>query len=291
MPRCRRLRAARQAPTPHRAKGEPPQRAPRSARRLAASPRRAAVRARDVGQGRADGEREEQECGGAADHGGAGVARGQGAPARGLLQAAQAGAPPRRQALAPTCDLAWVRVARGRPPHPPHPLAAQVITDQHELDEYRLRERKTFEDNVRRVGRFSLGIWVKYATWEEKQLDLRRARNVWERALAVNQQHLTFWLKYAEMEMRHAMVNHARNVFERATNILPRVDQLWYKWAHLEQSLNAIGSARPRSRPRTVWLRSARVLAAAALQFTRFGPLLLAACLMPWTIGACVSGT
>jgi crooked neck len=118
-----------------------------------------------------------------------------------------------------------------------------IITDQQELDEYRLRQRKRFEDEVRRVGRFSLGTWVKYATWEEKQKDLRRARNVWERALTVAQHHLTFWLKYAEMEMRNGMVNHARNVWERSTNILPRIDQLWYKWIHMEEMLNQIGSA------------------------------------------------
>lgn len=118
----------------------------------------------------------------------------------------------------------------------------QVITDQHELNEYQLRERKKFEDECGRVGRFSLGIWVKYATFEEKQKDLRRARNVWERALQMAQHHLTFWLKYAEMEMRNGMVNHARNVWTRATAVLPRIDQLWYKWIHMEEMLSQIAS-------------------------------------------------
>eukprot|EP00892_Ulva_mutabilis_P002068 jgi/Ulvmu1/11862/UM081_0020.1 len=120
----------------------------------------------------------------------------------------------------------------------------QVISDQHELDEYRLRERKKFEDEVRRVGRIAFGIWVKYATFEEKQKDLRRARNVWERALHTAQHHLTFWLKYAEMEMRNGMVNHARNVWSRATQVLPRVDQLWYKWIHMEEMVGQIENAR-----------------------------------------------
>lgn len=119
----------------------------------------------------------------------------------------------------------------------------QVISDQHELAEYRLRERKKFEDEVRRVGRIAFGIWVKYATFEEKQKDLRRARNVWERALHTAQHHLTFWLKYAEMEMRSGMVNHARNVWSRATQVLPRIDQLWYKWIHMEEMLGQIESA------------------------------------------------
>ena len=118
-----------------------------------------------------------------------------------------------------------------------------IITDEQELAEYRLRERKKFEDEVRRVGRFALTIWVKYATWEEKQKDLRRARNVWERALVVAQHNLHFWVKYSEMEMRNGMVNHARNVLERATNILPRIDQLWYKWIHMEEMLNQVASA------------------------------------------------
>lgn len=118
----------------------------------------------------------------------------------------------------------------------------QVISDQHELNEYRLRERKKFEDEVRRVGRIAFGIWVKYATFEEKQKDLRRARNVWERALHTAQHHLTFWLKYAEMEMRNGMVNHARNVWSRATQVLPRIDQLWYKWIHMEEMLGQIES-------------------------------------------------
>ena len=35
------------------------------------------------------------------------------------------------------------------------------ITDPEELAEYRLRKRKEYEDLVRRVGRFNLGVWVK----------------------------------------------------------------------------------------------------------------------------------
>ncbi len=39
----------------------------------------------------------------------------------------------------------------------------QKITDQTELDEYRLRKRKEFEDLVRRV-RWNSSIWVKVIT-------------------------------------------------------------------------------------------------------------------------------
>lgn len=37
----------------------------------------------------------------------------------------------------------------------------QIITDPQELDEYRLRKRKEYEDLLRRVGRFNVNIWVK----------------------------------------------------------------------------------------------------------------------------------
>ena len=104
-----------------------------------------------------------------------------------------------------------------------------IITDPQELAEYRLRKRKEFEDLLRRVGRFQPNVWVKYATWEEGQKDLRRARSVWERALEIDHRNPSTWLKYAEMEMRHRFVNHARNVWDRAVTLLPRVDQLWYK--------------------------------------------------------------
>eukprot|EP00199_Chlamydomonas_sp_CCMP681_P001209 CAMPEP_0119102100 /NCGR_PEP_ID=MMETSP1180-20130426/957_1 /TAXON_ID=3052 ORGANISM="Chlamydomonas cf sp, Strain CCMP681" /NCGR_SAMPLE_ID=MMETSP1180 /ASSEMBLY_ACC=CAM_ASM_000741 /LENGTH=713 /DNA_ID=CAMNT_0007086327 /DNA_START=55 /DNA_END=2196 /DNA_ORIENTATION=+ len=120
----------------------------------------------------------------------------------------------------------------------------QIITDPNELAEYRLRKRKEFEDMTRRVGRFSLQIWAKYATWEEQQKDFRRARSVWERALDINHRHLPFWLKYAEMEMRNRFINHARNVWDRAVTLLPRIDQLWYKYIHMEEMLSNVAGAR-----------------------------------------------
>ena len=78
-----------------------------------------------------------------------------------------------------------------------------ILSDPDELAEYRLAKRKTFEDLIRRVGRFNGGIWLKYAAWEEAQKDFRRARSVWERALQVDYRNVSLWLKYAEMEMRH----------------------------------------------------------------------------------------
>jgi len=65
--------------------------------------------------------------------------------------------------------------AEFRPPN-------QTITDSAELSDYRLRRRKEFEDQIRRA-RLNTQVWVRYAQWEESQMDLERARSVWERAL------------------------------------------------------------------------------------------------------------
>lgn len=119
---------------------------------------------------------------------------------------------------------------------------ASVIADPQELAEYRAAKRQAFEDQLRRVGRWSPAAWAKYAAWEEAQRDFRRARSVMERALEVDYRHVATWIKYAEMEMRHRFVAHARNVWDRAVTLLPRVDALWYRYAHMEEVLgNADG--------------------------------------------------
>ncbi|XP_052725353.1 uncharacterized protein LOC108320371 isoform X2 [Vigna angularis] len=119
----------------------------------------------------------------------------------------------------------------------------QKITDSTELGEYRLRKRKEFEDLIRRV-RWNIGVWIKYAQWEESQKDFKRARSVWERALEVDYKNHTLWLKYAEVEMKNKFINHARNVWDRAVTLLPRVDQLWYKYIHMEEMLGNVAGAR-----------------------------------------------
>ncbi|XP_045827374.1 crooked neck-like protein 1 [Trifolium pratense] len=53
----------------------------------------------------------------------------------------------------------------------------QKINDQIELNEYRLRKRKHFEDLIRR-NRWNVSVWVKYAEWEDSQQDFERARSV-----------------------------------------------------------------------------------------------------------------
>jgi crooked neck len=120
---------------------------------------------------------------------------------------------------------------------------ALKIADVQELQEYRLKKRKEFEDNIRRVY-WNESVWVKYAKWEESQGDFQRARSVWERSLDHHHRSVSIWLKYAEMEMVNRFVNHARNVWDRAVTLLPRVDQLWYKYVHMEEMLGLPQNAR-----------------------------------------------
>jgi crooked neck len=121
-------------------------------------------------------------------------------------------------------------------------IPIQRISDEDEMNEYKLRKRKEFEDQIKRQ-RYHIGCWMKYAAWEEHQGEFIRARSVYERALQIDYRNTTIWLKYAEMEMKNKFVNHARNVWERACKYLPRVDQFWYKWAYMEEMLgNYIGA-------------------------------------------------
>ncbi|KAB7497253.1 Crooked neck-like protein 1 [Armadillidium nasatum] len=124
---------------------------------------------------------------------------------------------------------------------PPPPK--QKISDPEELQEYRLKKRKSFEDNIRK-NRGNISNWLKYSKWEEEQGEIRRARSVYERALDVDHRSITLWLKYAEMEMRSRQVNHSRNVWDRAVTILPRANQFWYKYSYMEEMLRNIAGAR-----------------------------------------------
>uniref|UniRef100_A0A3Q3EEX4 Crooked neck pre-mRNA splicing factor 1 n=1 Tax=Labrus bergylta TaxID=56723 RepID=A0A3Q3EEX4_9LABR len=122
---------------------------------------------------------------------------------------------------------------------PPPPK--QKITDEEELNDYKLRKRKGFEDNIRK-NRTVISNWIKYAQWEESLKEVQRARSIYERALDVDHRNITLWLKYAEMEMKSRQVNHARNIWDRAITILPRVNQFWYKYTYMEEMLgNAPG--------------------------------------------------
>ncbi|KAM4521453.1 crooked neck-like protein 1 [Odontesthes bonariensis] len=124
---------------------------------------------------------------------------------------------------------------------PPPPK--QKITDQEELNDYKLRKRKAFEDNIRK-NRTVISNWIKYAQWEESLKEIQRARSIYERALDVDHRNITLWLKYAEMEMKSRQVNHARNIWDRAITILPRVNQFWYKYTYMEEMLGNVAGCR-----------------------------------------------
>ncbi|KAM9839894.1 crooked neck-like protein 1 [Aulostomus maculatus] len=124
---------------------------------------------------------------------------------------------------------------------PPPPK--QKITDQEELNDYKLRKRKGFEDNIRK-NRTVISNWIKYAQWEESLKEIQRARSIYERALDVDHRNITLWLKYAEMEMKSRQVNHARNIWDRAITILPRVNQFWYKYTYMEEMLGNVAGCR-----------------------------------------------
>ena len=120
---------------------------------------------------------------------------------------------------------------------------ATTLVSQAEVDEHKLRQRKEFEDSIRR-NRHNFATWIRYAQWEEKQHEWQRARSVWERAIDVDYRNVAVWVKYAAFEMRNRFVAHARNVFDRAVTLHPRVDQLWYKYVYMEELLGEVGGAR-----------------------------------------------
>eukprot|EP00823_Brevimastigomonas_motovehiculus_P008583 TRINITY_DN788_c0_g1_i1.p1 TRINITY_DN788_c0_g1~~TRINITY_DN788_c0_g1_i1.p1 ORF type:complete len:754 (+),score=180.99 TRINITY_DN788_c0_g1_i1:63-2324(+) len=129
--------------------------------------------------------------------------------------------------------------------HRPQEVKAptQQITDVDELQNYRARKRKEFEDVLRR-SRLNMGCWIKYATWEASQKEFDRARSIYERALDVDYRNQGIWIRYIEMEMKNRFVNYARNLWDRAVTLMPRVDQFWFKYAHMEEQLNEVGNAR-----------------------------------------------
>jgi len=123
------------------------------------------------------------------------------------------------------------------------PESKQRIMGQDELQSYRVRKRKEFEDQLRRQ-RHHMGQWVKYAQWEANQQEWRRTRSIFERALQVDFQSIPLWLKYVEFEMKNKFINSARNLFDRVIQLLPRVDQFWYKYAYMEELLENFAAAR-----------------------------------------------
>lgn len=119
----------------------------------------------------------------------------------------------------------------------------QRVEDFEELNEYRGRKRREFEERIRRT-RGSIKEWLQYANWEASQNEFARSRSIFERALDVDPRSIQLWLSYTEMELKSRNVQHARNLFDRAVTLLPRVDQLWYKYVYLEELLQNVPGAR-----------------------------------------------
>ncbi|KAN0006756.1 hypothetical protein ACTFIU_004947 [Dictyostelium citrinum] len=136
-----------------------------------------------------------------------------------------------------------LRVAHENQQTLPKAPPKQVITDQEELEDYRLRKRQQYESLVGRNQK-TPSIYIKYASWEESQKDLTRARSVFERFLNIDHRISTVWIKYAEMEMRNKNINLARNIWDRAVCLLPRVSQLWFKYTFMEDMLGNYPAAR-----------------------------------------------
>ena len=111
---------------------------------------------------------------------------------------------------------------------------SQRIMDETELEDYKLRKRRLFEEKARKQRNIT-GHWIKYALWEEQLQEYQRSRSVYERALEVDYKNVSVWLKYVEMEMKNKFINHARNVWERAVTYMPRIDQFWYKYSYMEE--------------------------------------------------------
>ncbi|KAJ3064690.1 Crooked neck-like protein 1 [Podochytrium sp. JEL0797] len=136
-----------------------------------------------------------------------------------------------------------LREAQERSSEVAHVPPKQKIADLEELNDYRQKKRKGFEDAIRK-NRNHIGTWLKYAAWEESQKELERARSVFERSLDVEHRNQMLWVKYAEMEMKHKNVNMARNIFDRAVAILPRVDLFWYKYTYMEEVIDNVAGCR-----------------------------------------------
>ncbi|BFZ58218.1 NineTeen Complex (NTC) component [Savitreella phatthalungensis] len=117
------------------------------------------------------------------------------------------------------------------------------IADEEELNEYRARTRKGFEDRIRR-NPLNSQTYIKYAAWEVEQSEYARARSVLERAIEADPSQVAVWVRYIDIEMKGRNINHARNLCDRAVTVLPRVDKLWYKYVYMEETLGNVEGTR-----------------------------------------------
>ncbi|PPS94001.1 HAT (Half-A-TPR) repeat containing protein [Cryptosporidium hominis] len=102
-----------------------------------------------------------------------------------------------------------------------------------ELEDYRIRKRKEFEDSIRRK-RWKISLYLSYAKWESLQNNIKNSRSIFERGILINYENVRIWREYIKLEITNGNINNARNLFERVTHLLPRIDEFWIKYIQME---------------------------------------------------------
>ena len=123
-----------------------------------------------------------------------------------------------------------------RQSHVDRERALMMTADKEEMKDYLQVTRKKYEDTIRK-DRNRIRNYTDYARFEAQQLDYRRMRSIFERALSVMPTNPQVYLQYAELEAKSGFTNHALNVMHRAVGLLPREDLLWFKYLFYEQAL------------------------------------------------------
>uniref|UniRef100_A0A8C0GMA7 Crooked neck pre-mRNA splicing factor 1 n=1 Tax=Chelonoidis abingdonii TaxID=106734 RepID=A0A8C0GMA7_CHEAB len=157
---------------------------------------------------------------------------------------------------------------------PPPPQ--QKITDEEELNDYKLRKRKVnLEDNIKKNRTVSLvpsneralarGLrnvtpLAEVCRMEMKKRQVNHARQIWDRAITTPQGH-QFWYKYTYMEEMLGNVAGARQVFERWMEWQPE-EQAWHSYINFELRYKEVERARTIYERyilfRTNWIKYAR---------------------------------
>merc|ERR1712050_695719 len=86
-------------------------------------------------------------------------------------------------------------------------------------------------------------IWKLYAEFEVRQLDLKRARLVFGRAIAECQKERIF-LDYADLEMRLGNIDRCRKIYEKFLETHPHNPKAWNVYVDLEDSVGELDRAR-----------------------------------------------
>ncbi len=105
--------------------------------------------------------------------------------------------------------------------------------------------RKKYESLVMSHPK-ELNNWLRYASWEESQAELERARSIFERCLTTlsHAQQYRLWIAYADLEMRCGEPNSVKNVFQRALDLLPFEHRVWWRYTTFLEALGDFGFLR-----------------------------------------------